>query len=214
MTGAVAATLVAMSTPRLLASAVSWGPGSGPLAMNDPGGGGGYGTTFTINCYGIAGTSATWDAGTFTESYDQGAMPSISIAYKANSSGLQFATATPAGTIVNKIGLSMRWRFVTAIEEIGTVATITGNGTLTIPGITATGTVLIAIIISEDGAGMGTSPASTTPTGFTSIVNGEASSGQLINVSYKQITAGATGDVTSAITGATYVTGGILMSIR
>lgn len=164
---------------------------------------GGITGDIVVSFYGARGTAVTWTPPSGTEYLDQGAIPSLGVTI-GTASGIWTASS---GAATNLAGVSMLWR-IASYDAVGSVQTITGNGTLTIPAITSAGGTVLALIISED-----ISTAATTPTGFTSIYNSTVT-GQRINISYKKFFAGTTGTVDSTITGATNVTGGVLLGLK
>lgn len=180
------------------------------------GDGGGPGTSLSISTpsdaissdihlafYGANNPAAgrTWSVPSqWTERLDQGARPSIGVATASvenPGTNWTISSASSGGFA------GIRMRFRTAIyDAIGTVASTTSNGTLSLPGITASRGLLLACIFVENGDTL-TAPGTTTvPTGFSTIYDDTPAAGtnkMRISIFSKAVTAGATGDIDTTI---------------
>ena len=209
MSGAAAVTM-GKGTPVYIANSDGNQPSGKPLVITLPG-------TTTANDLLVGfmavqnNVAASWAAGDaspgFTNRLDQGARPSMHFATRTDSGGDGDPTFTSSATAALG-GVLMRWRLA-RFDVAGTAATISADGTLTIPGITSAGGMVIAAIFAETGQ----TPVFATPSGFTQIYNA-TTTGTRIGLYYKAFPPGATGAVTSAITGVSTLVGGVLLGLK
>lgn len=194
---------------------------SGPVYISLTGNNGGIGTSLSLNepsdvqtgdmllaVMGATGDTVTWTQPSgYTEHLDQNARPSLCVASERPGSGSDTWSCTGSPTNIAGLHICLR---LAQFDTIGSVATITADGDLTIPGVTAAGGLLLAVVILDGDA----SATVSTPSGWTSIYNAN-SLGQRLAVFTKNVPVGATGDVVSTISGLTTGTaGGVLVAVK
>ena len=161
-----------------------------------------------------AQSGPTWTGDTgWTERVDHGADPSLRLAtLGAGGSEPSSYTFTSSFLTVSS-GLIACFRGLQYDTIGGAVSTLTGDGTLTISGITAAGGILIAAVISNDASG---SIAHSTPSGFVKIATVISPVNAYVGASlfYKEVAAGSTGSVATDITGTTGENAGILIALK
>lgn len=189
--------------PAFVAYEVGGNFNTGALSIADPSSA--TSSDLHVAFYGANNTSArTWTApGSWTERLDQGARPSIGVATRTGddfgSQNWTISTSTSGGYV------GIRMRFRTALyDAIGSVATTTSNGTLSLPGITASRGLLLACFFLDNNDGGLTAPGTTSvPTGFSTIYDGRPSgvtgTPMRISIYSKSVSAGATGDIDTTI---------------
>lgn len=161
---------------------------------------------------GAGGATWTGDTG-WTEAIDQGAEPSLRVAYKT-AGGSEGASYSFTSSLTQaEFGLVLCLRGVTWDVIGASVTTLTGNGDLVISGVTsgagADGGWLLACVASADTG----SPTHSTPSGMTLIATHTDASGRRISVFMQDISAGATGTRTTTIGGTAGANGGILVGL-
>ena len=153
----------------------------------------------------VTSSATTWTS-IGTERRDQGAKPSLLVSTITGGIGdpaWNFYTSTST----NKAGYLVRFR-AAQYDTIGTVATISADGTLTLPGITSAGGVVVAFICAQNAC------TASTPSGFTEIANASLGSQRFV-IAYKRVDAGATGAVDSTVTSLSGNTiGGVLIGLK
>ena len=158
---------------------------------------------------------STWTgASGWTERVDQGASPGFRVAMlTAGGSEPSSYTFTSSIGITISEGMILCFRGFQYDTIGGAVSTLSGDGTLAISGITAAGGILLALAASNQASG---SIAHTTPTGFVKVATSISSPTTSVGVSafYKQVAAGATGSVSTDVSGTTVDSGGILLGLK
>lgn len=155
----------------------------------------------------------TWtgDSG-WTEIVDQGVAPSLRAAYLV-AGGSEPSSYTFTGSAnVNGSGIISCFRGFVYDTASASASTLSGDGDLSISGITVAGGILIAIVATTSG-----SPIShSTPSGF-QLAGSKGDAGSFngfVSVFWKEVAAGATGSVTSTIGSSTSTSSGILIALK
>jgi hypothetical protein len=159
--------------------------------------------------FGGATTTQTWTGDTgWAEQIDQGAAPAIGVFTKiASSEGSSYSFGLSATTGAGGILLAFRGA---ALDNLGSIVTRTGNGTLTVTGFSSAGGVVLLFVHSADDAGQTISA----PAGYTEIAAAAGMSSNM-KVFMANVAAGTTASAASTIGTATgIVTGGIQFGIK
>ena len=163
----------------------------------------------------MVGTQAdfTWTGDTgWTEVYDQGVKPNLRVAYKAvtGSEGASFTfTASVSAELVGQI-LAFR---AASYDQIGSVATRTGNGDLAMTGITA----VDGLIIAAAGTAEDITTTYSVPSGMTLVAKSRIdNTGASVVTWYQFVGSGATGNKTTTIStvGVIDPSAGILIGVK
>ena len=158
-----------------------------------------------------SGPATTWTgASGWTEVADQGANPSIRVAWKiAASEGSSYtftagSSSTIAGTIATFRGA--------VIDVVGSIAASASANTISAPSITVTndGSVLLFFGVQMLGATL----LLGAPTGMTSIANDNGAVSPSYNVSRQAVDAGATGVRTTTFTSSVSAVAAVLLSLK
>ena len=165
----------------------------------------------TLCCSARAG-GVTWTDGVadYTERVDQGAQPSLRISTKTDhgAEDVPNVVASVAAVDNDTILAFYQLRFRAGrYDTIGTAATTTGNGTLTLPAITSAGGLALAIVVAR--------PATTvsTPADFVQIIN-ETTRVMRVAVFSKVVQPGTTGDIDTTIGSIDGTAAGILLGLQ
>lgn len=160
-----------------------------------------------------AALSRTWTGDTgWTEILDQGTAPSLRAAYLVAGGSEPSSYTFTASSSVAASGAIACFRGYTYDTASSSASTLSGDGDLSISGITVTGGILIAIVVTDNA-----SPVShSTPSGFqlAGFQGGSGGFGPAVSVFWKQVAAGATGSVTSTIGTTAGSSSGILIALK
>ena len=163
------------------------------------------------------GSSSTWTGDTgWTEAIDQAAVPSLRVAYKV-AGGSEGASYTFTGSNSStKLGIIMCYRGVSWDAIGASVSTITGDGALSITGITSNAGAGVGILLAAVASGDAVVSTHSVPSGMTLLTSKrESVNNRLLSIFAQNVAAGATGTRSSTIGGGTSDdNGGILMALK
>ena len=158
-----------------------------------------------------ASPGVTWTgAAGWLERLDQGAPPSLRIATLTAGGSEPSSYTFTASVAAVTFGIILCTRN-TQWDVLGSIATLSSSGNLTMTGVTSAGGILIAAVASDDGAPV----AHSTPAGM-QVTTTEIPATNIGGISafYGNVLAGATGTRTSAISNNSNESSGILLGLK
>jgi hypothetical protein len=182
------------------------------LAIDKPAGTASGDVLLAVLCSSTDSVTFTGASG-WTEIYDSGGAPSLRLA-RLTAGGSEPSSYTfTASSSVALVGQIICLRGLQFDTAGAAMSTLTGDGNLVIGGITAAGGLLIAAAVSNQTA---TNIAHSTPSGMVRIATTTIPFVEQPGLStfFQNIAAGATGTRTTAVTGGTVESGGILVGFK
>lgn len=154
---------------------------------------------------GAKAAAVTWTpASGYTERLDQGASPSLGVSTQSYVAGADTWTASSSAP-TNLTGIQLCFRGG-QYDAIGTVATISADGTLSVPGATAVGGLVVVAVIIDDSAAVTVS----TPAGY-DVVSNANTTGQRVAIFKKYAPPGVMANADCTISGLAGGTAGSVM---